>query len=253
MSRPRGPHAPGSTAQCPGVDPHPPAVRPPARRSRAHRRHAAGPGVRRRRAPHAARRSSRSLRRSDRGARGTAAPGARRPSACCSRSSHLGADRVSGIWTSLDDLAEDEAVVAALRSVDDVARGRAEPPARRPDWFATSLVRRRRGVGRRPAGPAGPTPDRAGGADEGVEHVGGAQDPVRSRPGLVQGVVPSLPRRAGPDPARGRDAARGALPPSWPPTTRAGGPSPSTSPVPTRRTCPTTSVRPRPGSPRLCS
>lgn len=47
-------------------------------------------------------------------------------------------DRVPGVWTPLSDLAEEDAVVAALRSVDDVVAGRAEPPARRPDWFRTT-------------------------------------------------------------------------------------------------------------------
>jgi aminoglycoside phosphotransferase (APT) family kinase protein len=45
---------------------------------------------------------------------------------------------VDGIWTSLDDVAEDEVVVTMLRSVAEVVDGRVEPPARRPDWFRTS-------------------------------------------------------------------------------------------------------------------
>jgi aminoglycoside phosphotransferase (APT) family kinase protein len=45
---------------------------------------------------------------------------------------------VDGIWTPLDDLAEDDDVVTALRSVAAVADGSVETPERRPDWFRLS-------------------------------------------------------------------------------------------------------------------
>jgi hypothetical protein len=69
-----------------------------------------------------------------------------------------------GVWTPLADLAEDDDVVAALRSVDDVVTGRAEPPARRPDWFRTSwydevetwVDDRLTQLGRRRTGPSTP-------------------------------------------------------------------------------------------------
>jgi aminoglycoside phosphotransferase (APT) family kinase protein len=48
------------------------------------------------------------------------------------------AGRVPGVWTPVLDLAEDEAVVKELLSVDAVVTGRAEPPPRRPAWFQTS-------------------------------------------------------------------------------------------------------------------
>jgi aminoglycoside phosphotransferase (APT) family kinase protein len=74
------------------------------------------------------------------------------------------AGRVPGVWTAVADLAEDHDVVAALLSVDAVTAGRAQPPARRPDWFATSwydeveawVDDRLAALGRRRTGPSEP-------------------------------------------------------------------------------------------------
>jgi aminoglycoside phosphotransferase (APT) family kinase protein len=46
-------------------------------------------------------------------------------------------DPVDGAWTPLADLAEQDAVVTALRSVAAVMSGETEAPARRPNWFRT--------------------------------------------------------------------------------------------------------------------
>jgi aminoglycoside phosphotransferase (APT) family kinase protein len=46
--------------------------------------------------------------------------------------------RVDGVWTPLDDLAEDDAVVELLREVAAELAGVVERPARRPDWFRVS-------------------------------------------------------------------------------------------------------------------
>ena len=40
-----------------------------------------------------------------------------------------------GVWTPVGEIAEDEAVLAALLSVDSVVGGSAPPPERRADWF----------------------------------------------------------------------------------------------------------------------
>jgi hypothetical protein len=44
-------------------------------------------------------------------------------------------ERVDGVWTPVAEVAEDEAVLAALLSVDSVVAGATPPPDRRADWF----------------------------------------------------------------------------------------------------------------------
>ncbi len=75
-----------------------------------------------------------------------------------------GAERVDGLWTPVAEVAEDEAVLAALLSVDSVVAGLAPRPDRRADWFRRSWYDEveawvdevLRALGRRRNGPCAP-------------------------------------------------------------------------------------------------